>query len=84
LVIYTITTSNFSGLTDVKYFYSMKSDTDIRSLTMNNIEEDFKSKPAFITEVKSRFTIWSGLEATNENGKLLINELWGEYKYRNE
>jgi hypothetical protein len=84
LVIYTITTSNFSGLTDVKYFYSLKSDTDIRSLTMNNIEEDFKSKPAFLTEVKNRFTIWTGLEATNESGKLLINELWGEYKYRNE
>jgi hypothetical protein len=84
LVIYTITNGNFSGMTEVKYFYSMKSDTEIRSLTMSNLEEDFKSKPSFLTEVKNRFTFWSGLAATNENGKLLINELWGEYKYRNE
>jgi hypothetical protein len=84
LVIYTITNSNFSGLTEVRYFYSLKSDTDIRSLTLKNIEEDFKNKPSFVTEVKNRFTFWSGLAATNENGKLLLNELWGEYKYKNE
>lgn len=84
LVIYTTSINNFSGMTEVKYYYSLKSDSEIRSLTMKNIEKDFKSKPGFITEVKNRFKWWSGLADTNENGKLLFNELWGEYKYRNE
>ncbi len=84
LVIYTITMNSFSGMTEVKYFYSMTSSSDIRSLTMKNVQKDFSTKPAFVTEVKNRFKWWSGLAATDDNGKLLINELWGEYKYRNE
>lgn len=84
MVIYTTTESNYSGLTEVRYYYSLKSDTEIRSLSLKNIEEDFKKFPGFITEVKNRFKWWSGLAATDEKGKLLINELWGEYKYRNE
>ncbi len=84
LVIYTTSVNNFSGMTEVKYFYSLKSDSEIRSLTMKNIEKDFKDKPAFINEVKNQFKWWSGLAATDDNGKLLLNELWGDYKNRNE
>ncbi len=84
LVIYTVSVNNFSGMTEVKYYYSIKSDSEIRGLTLKNIEKDFKNKPAFVTEVKNRFKWWSGLAATDDNGKLLFNELWGEYKYRNE
>lgn len=84
LVIYSLTKSNFSGVTETHYFYSLTPTSEIKALSLDNIEKDFKSKPAFIQEVKSRFKWYSELGETDENGQFVINALYLDYKYRNE